>query len=317
MNFRHKNTILSFSVLALSILLAPGMAFAQSGNNASGCGEGTLGGVICNLMNNAWNLPGLVTGAAYLMALIFAFMGVMKLKSHVEQPTQTEIWDPIKRFIAGGCFAALPTVASAVRRTLEGNGANYANTGWNGAVSGGGLDSMIVKLMTDVFVPLQWVFGWFGYVAGLILVFIGIMRLMNTEREGPRGPTGIGTLMTFIVAGCLFSINSMIAYFTGTLFDDSVIKTDGALQYTSGLGGAAPHIHAVISSIIAFAIVIGWVSLIRGFFILRGVSEGNSQASMMAAITHLIGGALAVNLGSIIMAVQNTLGITKYGIIFQ
>jgi hypothetical protein len=38
---------------------------------------------------------------------------------------------------------------------------------------------------------------------------------------------------------------------------------------------------------------------------------------MMAAITHLIGGVLAINLGSVIMAVQDTLGITQYGIRFS
>ena len=37
---------------------------------------------------------------------------------------------------------------------------------------------------------------------------------------------------------------------------------------------------------------------------------------MMSAITHLVGGALAVNLGPLLNAVQTTLGITDYGITF-
>jgi hypothetical protein len=140
---------------------------------------------------------------------------------------------------------------------------------------------------------------------------------MQTEREGPRGPTGIGTIATFVTAGMLFSLNSMIAYLNNSVFATSKLSTKGVLQYTQGLGGASEHVHALISAIIAFSVILGWISIVRGIFIVRGVGEGNSQASMMAAITHLIGGILAVNLGSVIMAVQKTLGIEKYGILFN
>ncbi len=303
--------IFSFLSLMGVALLVPGLAHA---------GPQTLGDVILRVADDSTlTIPAIFSGFSYMMGLIMGFTGIMKLKEHVENPNQVQFLDPIKRFIAGGMFFALPFVADVVRATIEGDGlqVNYINSGWNGTSSGTGLDAMIVALMADVFIPLQWAFGAFGYIAGLALVIIGISRLLKTEQQGPQGPTGIGTVMTFIVAGCLFSINSIIGYISTTMFTDDVLNTNGALQYTAGLGGAANHVHAVISGIIAFSILIGWVSLIRGFFILRGVSEGNQQASMMAAITHLIGGVLAINLGSVIMAVQDTLGITAYGIVFS
>ena len=206
-----------------------------------------------------------------------------------------------------------------IRATISGDddGSAYAGSGFSGASTGTGLDAMIVKLMADIFVPAQNLFGWFGYIAGIMLVIVGISRLLQTEQQGPKGPTGVGTITTFVVAGCLFSINSMIAYLTTTLFDSPGLKSNGVLAYTDGLNGAAPHIHAVISAVIAFSIVLGWISLLRGFFIVRGVSEGDSQSSMMAAITHIIGGVMAINLGSIINAVQSTLGIQTYGINFS
>lgn len=280
----------------------------------------TLGAVITSVANDTnLTLPGVFAGFSYLMGLIMGYTGIIKLKEHVENPNQVQFIEPIKRFLAGGMFFVMPFVADVLRNMIEGEGdqVDYANSGWNGESSGLGLDAMIVALMQDVFIPLQYVFGVFGYLAGLVLVIIGISRLLKTEQQGAQGPTGIGTVMTFVVAGCLFSINSIIGYFTSTMFGDDLINTNGALQYTQGLGEAANHVHAVISAIIAFSIVVGWVSLIRGFFILRGVSEGSQQASMMAAITHLIGGVLAINLGSVIMAVQNTLGITNYGIVFN
>lgn len=315
----HKGKIL-FSFLGLTLFGLLCAGDAQAAATATGAAAGTLGELINNVTNNAQiSLPGVFAGFSYLIGLFLGYTGIVKVKEHVENPNQVQFLEPVKRFAAGGMFLTLPFMVDVVRNTIEGTDgeAAYENTGWNGAVSDGGLDAMIVALMSNVFVPLQWAFAAFGYIAGLALLMIGISRLLKTEQQGPQGPTGLGTLMTFVVAGCLFSINSIIAYFTATMFNDGSVDTNGVLQYTDGLGGAANHVHAVISGIIAFSIIVGWVSLIRGFFILRGVSEGNSQASMMAAITHLIGGALAINLGGVIMAVQRTLGITNYGITFS
>lgn len=312
----HKSLNVGFGAFALVLLLG-NPAFAQLATGGE-CVDGTLGGMMCNLINGTEYAPGIITGFAYMAGLIAGFLGVMKLRQHVESPSQVEIWDPIKRFIMAGAFFVLPYVAYVVRNTIEGaeGTVNVTDTGFNGDASGVGLDSMIVALMANIEAPAIWIVSWFGWLAGLVFVFIGVSRLMKTEQDGPRGPSGIGTIMTFLIAGCLFSLNSIITYINGSIFGVDTIATNGTLQYTDGLAGAADHVHAVISAIITFSIILGWISLVRGLFIVRGVSEGNSQASMMAAITHLIGGVLAINLGSVIMAVQTTLNITDYGIVF-
>jgi hypothetical protein len=309
---------LFFALGALGfVLVSANPAFAQLAGGAE-CAEGTLGGMMCNIINGTEDVPGVITGFAYLAGLVAGVLGIVKLRQHVENPNQVEIWDPIKRFAMGGAFFVLPYIASVVRSTIEGTGGTVSvnDTGFNGDASGVGLDSMIVSLMANIEAPTIWLVSWFGWLAGLVFVFIGISRLMQTEREGARGPSGIGTITTFLIAGCLFSLNSIITYINGSIFGVDTIATNGTLQYTDGLAGAADHVHAVISAIITFSIILGWISLVRGLFIVRGVSEGNSQASMMAAITHLIGGVLAINLGAVIMAVQTTLNITDYGIVF-
>jgi len=314
--------------MALSLMAENAFAQATGGGELGGTGSSTgldeaggktLGSVIQALIDNTSTLPGLLTGTCYLAGIAIGFMAILKVKDHVESPNNTPIWDPIKRILTAGSFLAAPYVVSVVRSLISGDddGSGYDGSGFNGQSSGTGLDAMIVKLMKDIFVPAQHLFGWFGYIAGIMLVIVGISRLLKTEQQGPQGPTGIGTIMTFLVAGCLFSLNAMITYVSGTLFNSSTLETNGVLQYTDGLNGAEAHIHAVISAVVAFSIVLGWISMIRGFFIVRGVSEGNSQASMMAALTHIIGGVIAINLGSIINAVQSTLGIAQYGIKFS
>jgi intracellular multiplication protein IcmC len=77
------------------------------------------------------------------------------------------------------------------------------------------------------------------------------------------------------------------------------------------------HVQAVISAVLQFMIVLGVVAFLRGIYIIREVAEGNGQASLMAGITHMVGGSLAVNLGPVMNAAQNTLGLTAYGVNFN
>lgn len=296
-------------VMTLLAAVAAGPAFAL----------GTVGTVMDNTVTSVEQVPGLFTGLSYLFGIVLGAMGIAKLYEHVQNPNQTQIWDSLKRFLAGGAFFALPIVLEAAYTTLVGGGvAGNTMTGFNGATSGTGLDAMVVALMTDIWTPVQHVLAGFAYLAGIILVMVGISRLLKSAQEGPRGPGGLGTLMTFITAGALFSLNSMLGSWTSSLFGTNETTTFAELQYTGGMTGAeVDHVHAVISALIAFVAVLGWISFIRGWFIVRDVAEGSHQASLMAGITHLFGGALAVNLGPVLNAVQTTLGLTAYGVNFN
>ena len=50
----------------------------------------------------------------------------------------------------------------------------------------------------------------------------------------------------------------------------------------------------------------------RGMFMLREVAEGGQNASMMATLTHIIGGTVAINIIPFLSAVQTTLGISGF-----
>lgn len=296
-------------LFAATILVADPAAAAGS----------TLGEVIKNTVQSTDSIPAFLKGVCYLMGIFFGFWGILKLKDHVENPGNTPIWEPVKRFIAGGAFFAMPYVMGVAIETLTDS--QLAPADYSGFNSGGanslGLDGMMVKLIADIWHPMHWLLYGFCYLAGLLFVIIGISRLLKSEQDGARGPAGIGTIVTFLIGGALLSIDQMVGAGLGSLFDTTTSSSNGVLNYDAGLGEGKKHAEAVIAAVVAFVAILGWVSFIRGLFIVRGVSEGNSQASMMAAITHIIGGAIAVNLGGFIMAVENTLGITAYGIEFQ
>jgi len=283
-------------------------------NIAAGGGMG-LGGVICTLFGSTSPTASFLTAIAYLFGLIVGVWGILKIKDHVENPSQTTIWDPVAKLATAGGFFALPYVTNVAYNTVADKIAPHSNA-LNGQVrvAGGpaGLDSMIAALVNDTFMPMSVIINWFGIVAGFILVFIGISRLMKSAQEGARGPGGIGTIMTFITGGALLAFGPIITSVSTSLFAVDGISTPnvGKLQYTAGMDAdAIARAESIIDSVILFVMMIGFVSVARGIFIMRGVAEGNSQASSMAGVTHLIGGGLAVNLAPFLNATQNTLGI--------
>lgn len=275
----------------------------------------TLGGVIRNVFASTSGVPDLFAAFSYLFGLILGIWGIFKLKAHVENPNQVEIWDPMKRFLAGGAFFALPFVLTVVQNTVnpEGDG-NLEGSDFNtsGATTEG-LDGKLVALVRDVWEPMQFLLLGFCYLAGIILIIIGVSRLLKSEQDGPKGPMGFGTIMMFLTGGVLLSINPILGAAVNSIFQTGA-QNSAALTYTDGLGDGGAHANAVIGAIMAFVAIIGFISFIRGFFIMKDVANGNGQASVMAGLTHIIGGSLAVNLGGFIKAVQSTLGITEFGL---
>jgi hypothetical protein len=292
---------------------------------AGGCNGNGIGAVMCNINKSSTGLPIFLGGLCYLFGIYLGIRAIWLLKEHVATGGQVPIWDSLKRFAAGGGMFALPYVASAAYATMAGGSGffpgiiDHAETQFNNnGAGGGGLDAMMIALMRDIWVPVHNLMAAFAYMAGLILIVIGISRLLKSAQDGPKGPAGFGTIMTFLTAGALLSVDSMMGAFSSSLFLSPTVATFAELSYTDGMTAEeVGHVHAVISSVLAFVMVLGWISFIRGWFIIRDVAEGDHQASLMAGITHLIGGALAVNLGPVMNAVQNTFGLAGYGVVFS
>lgn len=297
----------------LSFIVPLAMVWGASDAHAQ-----TLGTVIGNTIDSSRELPFLLSAICYMVGITLGVLGVVKLYEHVQDPRQTHLSEGIKRLAAGGGLLALPIVVEAAYQTMNADNIDAITLGaFSGATTGEGLDSMMARLMTDIHDPLVWAMNAFCYLAGLTLVVIGILRLLKSAQEGPRGPGGAGTLMTFIVAGALLSVDAMMGAWSSSIFTTNDVANVSVLSYTGGMtGDEQQHVLGVISTILIFMMILGWVSFIRGWFILRDVAEGNHNASLMAGLTHLFGGALAVNLGPLMNAVQETLGLADYGVNF-
>lgn len=85
-----------------------------------------LSDVTENITDSIRFVPGLISGLAYLCGLVFGVIGILKIKDHVENPTQTPLKDGAIRLAAGGALFALPIVYEASRNTI-GVSTNYVS----------------------------------------------------------------------------------------------------------------------------------------------------------------------------------------------
>lgn len=79
-----------------------------------------------NIITSIQNLPGMLTGVSYMFGILLGVLGILKIKDHVENPSQTPLKDGAIRLAAGGGLFALPIVYEAMFLTVGENGANAA-----------------------------------------------------------------------------------------------------------------------------------------------------------------------------------------------
>lgn len=109
-----KHTHKLAAALSVGMMLAANDAHAQ----AASTGSNTFSNIAKNITTSIQDLPGLLTGLSYMFGILLAVLGVMKIKDHVENPTQTHLKDGAIRLAAGGALFALPIVFEAMFNTI-------------------------------------------------------------------------------------------------------------------------------------------------------------------------------------------------------
>jgi hypothetical protein len=93
----------TFSVTAL----ASSAAYANNFNSIAG-----------NMVNSIASFPTLISAISYLFGMLLLVLGIMKIKDHVENPTQEPIKNGAIRLAAGGALFALPIISEAALSTI-------------------------------------------------------------------------------------------------------------------------------------------------------------------------------------------------------
>lgn len=307
-----------FAILSAIAIASPELAFAGRTGKECGISDGSVGWAMCSIADSVSDIPGLLSVISYIAGLIFGYRAIFKIKDHVADPNNTKLDEPAKYVAASGSLLSLPFILGILKESIYGHKtSDFSNTFFGGVPSAGGLDAVLYDFVADIFWPMHHLVEAFCYIAAIILVLIVLVRLVKDSQEGAKGPAGMGTIATLFIAGILFSVDGALGAFSESMFQDEEVTTAPLMLFLTGAdAGVIASTHAVASASIAFFWLIGLVAFVRGWFILKEVAEGDQQASFMAGATHIIGGALCVNMGPLLNAIQITLGIWFDGVQF-
>jgi hypothetical protein len=123
--FKIKKTYYRLGAVTMLGMMTIGEAHAAAA--AAAAGGNNFGNIAANITTSIANVPGLLTALAYMFGILLGTLGVMKIKDHVENPSQTPLKDGAIRLAAGGALFALPIIFEAMSNTLD-EGTDGADT---------------------------------------------------------------------------------------------------------------------------------------------------------------------------------------------
>lgn len=113
--------LLFYFTTLMSLFLFSDLLFAT--NNAQ-----SLGDVAATVRSSLQNVAALITAVSYVAGIGFAMMGLLKLKSHKDNPTQVPLSQPITLLIISAGLVFLPSLIKSAGATIWGSGAQLTGT---------------------------------------------------------------------------------------------------------------------------------------------------------------------------------------------
>ena len=105
-----------------TMLSAASLAGLMTGISEAHAGSNNFGDIAENIQKSIADVPGLLSALSYLFGILLGVLGIMKIKDHVENPTQTHLKDGAIRLAAGGGLFALPIIFEAMQNTVGTDG---------------------------------------------------------------------------------------------------------------------------------------------------------------------------------------------------
>jgi hypothetical protein len=102
----------------LGAFMTLGMTAGASGQAFAAAGGNNFSKIAANMAASISDLPGLLSAMAYLFGILLGVLGIMKIKDHVENPSQTQLKDGAIRLAAGGALFALPIIYESMFSTI-------------------------------------------------------------------------------------------------------------------------------------------------------------------------------------------------------
>ena len=169
-----------------------------------------------------------------------------------------------------------------------------------------GIAGALINLVGNIRDPLLGLLAILCYVLALCAFLQGVMRVHQHSEDKYHAPSGLGTVLSFVICVVLVSLPAWMNAAGESLFGDGAAGGAAALGYG---GGSAARFNELLGALFALVALVGLLAFIRGTFVLRAAADGRPGASAGRAFAHLIGGVAAWHMVALIDALQTTLGI--------
>ena len=80
--------------------------------------DATFSTISNNITAQIGGLPGFITAISYIMGTLFAVLGILKIKDHVENPSNTPLKDGAIRLAVGGGLFTVPLITEAMQNLV-------------------------------------------------------------------------------------------------------------------------------------------------------------------------------------------------------
>jgi intracellular multiplication protein IcmC len=271
----------------------------------------SFGDMLCEAFENAAPFGEMFQWVAYIAGVSAALRGLYHFKAHADNPGQNKLAVPLMYMFGGMGLLALPGFIGMIQESLFENGGGGNVECAAVAVTGAGsttttLNTMMVGFMDNIGQPLITIASVVAFLAGLVMVITGLMKASKAGKD-PQAHNPKVVLANIGFGSILMVIGENLRVFLESLFGTRDVTAPSELAWTLPEDVSEQFADA-ISAALYFVQVIGAIAFVRGFLILKKVVEGTTNDPLAKALTHIIGGAIAVNIAAFLRIMDNTFG---------
>lgn len=169
------------------------------------------------------------------------------------------------------------------------------------------LSSIIVSLAYIAPTALNFISS-FCVIIGIVSILLALFKLKHLAdfRNMMSGQTEVGKSLTLIIVGIIFIwLPFFLEAITYTMFGQNIEQLQSA--YPVRATGTRGSYYLAAFRILQ---VVGFISFVRGLFMLGSMSKGQQQPGTFGkAMTHIVAGVMLVNFTAFIGIMETTLGL--------
>lgn len=271
----------------------------------------TFGQMLCNAKDSLEPIAPLISAIAYICAAIITIKGAYLFKKHADAPHQQATSPAVWHMLGGGALASIPTFAGTLQNSLGLNGTGGTLHCTAGSVSAAGaLDVMMQNFTSNITQPMTTLISAIAIAVGLTYIFKGLVASTKIGTD-PRAAAPTTIIVNLVMGAVLISVGSSLKMMVMTLFGGNVVTMNEfqGINWSQFDASTTTTETAdkTVKAILMFIQVIGMIAFVRGWLVLKKAAEGG-QATVAQGLTHLVGGAMAVNIASMLKVMDKTFG---------